>query len=71
MSPILRSHSSTTFPVDFFCLRKNVHYLHTIKIVDISKKNDKVNPNPAAAVQRFGIFQKLKSEVILYLFEQC
>ena len=33
-----RSHSYTAFPVDFFVSEKNVHHLHTIKIVDISKK---------------------------------
>ena len=53
-----------------FCLHKNVYHLHTIKIVDISKK-DKVNPNSAAAVQRIGIFQKLNSEVLLFSFGKC
>ena len=28
------------------------------------------DPNPAAAVQTFSIFEKIKSEVILYIFEK-
>ena len=46
---------------------KNVHNLHTIKIVDIPK-NDRDNLDPAAAMQRFGNFQKRILEVILYIF---
>ena len=41
-----------------FLSPKKVHHLHAIKIMDISKNVDNVNPNPVTAVQRFGIFQK-------------
>ena len=52
-----RSHSCKSFSVEFFVSEKNVYHLHTIKIVDISKNVNKVNPIPVTAVQRFGLFQ--------------
>ena len=58
ITPILRSHTCTAFPVEFFVSEKNVTNLHAMKIRNIFFLIKRVNPNPVAVVQRFGIFQK-------------
>ena len=50
-----------------FFTPKNVHNLHAITSMNIFFIK-KVNPNPVTVVQRFGIFQKWNSEVLLFSF---
>ena len=50
----------------FVSVKMFIIYAHAINIMNILKTIDKVSPNPAVAVQRFGMFQKWNPELILY-----
>ena len=68
---ILQTNSYKAFPVDFFVSEKMFIIYMLSSLWTFWKKNDKVNPNPADVVQRFGIFQKLNSKLLYFHLESA
>ena len=58
-TPILRSHSCTTFPVEFFISEKNVTNLHPIKIRNIFFKSRRLTPS-RYGYAKVRVFSKMK-----------